>query len=107
MACRMAEKSKAEGKPYDLILMDIQMPKMNGYEATRWLRHHGWQGPIVALTAHAMVGDSEKCLEAGCNAYLSKPMKAAELQEVLRRDLSPAAVPAIQAGKKPSAEYQP
>jgi CheY-like chemotaxis protein len=87
-ACEMAEKSKAEGSPYDLILMDIQMPRMNGYEATRWLRHHGWRGPIVALTAHAMVGDREKCLEAGCDGYLSKPVNAKELRDVLGWHLS-------------------
>jgi CheY-like chemotaxis protein len=87
VACRMAEKSQAEGSPYDLILMDIQMPTMNGYEATRWLHDHGWQGPIVALTAHAMVGDREKCLAAGCDDYLSKPVNAKELRDVLERYL--------------------
>ena len=87
VACNMAQKSKADGSPYDLILMDIQMPRMNGYEATRWLRHYGWQGPIVALTAHAIVGDREKCLEAGCNDYLSKPVNAKELRDVLGRHL--------------------
>ena len=90
-ACRMAETSQAEGRPYDLILMDMQMPTMNGYEAARWLRHHSWQGPIIALTAHAMLGDREKCLEAGCDAYLSKPVNATELHDVLRRHLTPSA----------------
>ena len=87
-ACQMAEKSKADGKPYDLILMDIQMPRMNGYEAVAWLRDHDWQGPIVALTAHAMTGDREKCLEAGCNDYLSKPVNRAELWSVLQQHLA-------------------
>ena len=86
-ACQLAEKSQAECNPYDLILMDIQMPKMNGYEATQWLRQHGWQGPIVALTAHAMKGDREKCLEAGCDDYLPKPVSAIGLQDVLHRYL--------------------
>jgi CheY-like chemotaxis protein len=83
--CAMAEKSQAEGRPYDLIFMDIQMPEMNGYEATRRLRQQGWQGPIVALTAHAMVGDREKCLAAGCDDYLSKPVSPQGLREVLAR----------------------
>ncbi len=84
-ACEMAEKSQAEGRPYDLIFMDIQMPEMNGYEATRWLRQHGWRGPIVALTAYAMVGDREKCLAAGCDDYLAKPMTSQGLREICAR----------------------
>ena len=90
-ACEMAEKSQAEGRPYDLILMDIQMPEMNGYEATRWLRQHGWQGPIVALTAHALVGDREKCLEAGCDDYIAKPIDGRRFREVIGRFLGPKA----------------
>ena len=83
----MAEKSQAEERPYDLILMDIQMPKMNGYQAVEWLRQHGWRGPIVALTAHAMQNDREKCLAAGCDDYLVKPVIMTELQDVLVRYL--------------------
>ena len=89
LACEMIEKSQAEGQPqpYDLILMDVQMPRMNGLEATRWLRQHGWKGPIVALTACALVGDREKCLEAGCDDYIAKPITAKGLREVLTRYL--------------------
>ncbi len=92
LACEMAERSKAEGKPFDLILMDIQMPKLNGYGATRWLREHGWKGPIVALTAHALVGDHAKCLEAGCDDYIAKPITAKGLRDVLARYLGQTAV---------------
>ncbi len=81
-------KSTAEGRPYDLIFMDMQMPEMNGYDATRWLRQHGWRGPIVALTAYAMVGDREKCLAAGCDDYLSKPMTPQGLRDTLARYIS-------------------
>ena len=86
-ACELAEQSQVEGRAYELILMDIQMPVMNGHQATRWLRERGWQGPIYALTAHVMAGDREKCLEAGCDGHIAKPVSAIALQDVLIRYL--------------------
>ena len=89
LACQTAKESQAGGRPFDLILMDIQMPGMNGYEAVAWLRQHGWDGPVVALTAHALVGDREKCLAAGCNDYIAKPITAKGLRNILARYLGP------------------
>jgi len=81
-----------EKQTFDLILMDVQMPEMDGFEATAVIREREKRNsahtPIIALTAHAMKGDQERCLAAGMDGYLTKPIRSQELDEVLEKYLA-------------------
>jgi two-component system sensor histidine kinase/response regulator len=80
--------------PYDLVFMDCQMPEMDGFEATRRIRAEGRRVPIIAMTAGAMVGDRERCLDAGMDDYIAKPVQTPELYRKLDQYLAaPAAAP--------------
>ena len=109
--------SAFEREPFDLILMDVQMPEMNGYEATAAIREKesstGGHILIVAMTAHAMKGDRERCLDAGMDGYVSKPIKSTQLIKAieeltfLRSGESVRIRPATVVERVPDVETQP
>jgi two-component system CheB/CheR fusion protein len=84
IGCDMVQSASAEETPYDVILMDMQMPVLDGYGATRQLRSTGFDLPIIAITAYAMEHDRNKCLDAGCSSYITKPVRKDELLQIVR-----------------------
>lgn len=78
-------EAEAQGTPYDLLVTDMQMPEMDGYTLAKTLRKDGCTLPIIALTAHAMAEDRQRCVDAGCNDYISKPIDKTQLIAVCQR----------------------
>jgi CheY-like chemotaxis protein len=88
IACEKALAALQNETPFDLILMDVQMPVMDGFSATLHLRGKGYRSPIIALTANAMERDRDKCLQAGCNDFVTKPIQLDKLFKAIGRYLA-------------------
>ncbi len=98
-ALAAVQQAAAQGRPFDAVLMDVQMPRMSGYEATRRLRAAGLDVPVIALTAAALVTERDEALAAGMSDFLTKPIDAERLRSTLarwcgRKVTAPASAPA-------------
>ncbi len=100
LAVDAALAALGDDRPFDVVLMDIQMPVMDGYEAVTRLRQKDYSGPIIALTAHAMAEDRRRCMDAGCDDYFTKPVDRAELLQMVERHAKFAGCPPEDAAGK-------
>jgi CheY-like chemotaxis protein len=92
VAIDLAVAAKHAGRAFDIILMDIHMPVMDGHEATRHLRKTGHTNPIIAFTSDATTENRQKCLDCGCNAFMTKPFDLSTFAAVLASHLAPDAL---------------